>query len=412
MPITRVGVGAQAASQTSGGSLTAAYPAAYSAVADDFAVVIIGGRPTGTIEPGVPTGYAKRNTRLREVGANDLRVSLYYKKLVGGEAAPVFTVPASWSGTSAGMSAQMAVYRGVDTSNPFDVADALSDAGSQKTFAPTGLTPVTAGAWVLSLVATSDDNALALVAGSEQGFAVAMGGANYDTATGGDHAIGLADKEINPAAAVTCPTWDQTVASTDFWSAVTVALRPAPTTTFITIPTGDLTLEGFAPRIAKILLVPTGDLVLTGFAPSLPKIVSPGAGALTLEGFAPLIAKILGIPAGSLVLEGFAPTIPLPTIIEVPTGELILEGFAPSIATIIEVPTGLLVLEGFAPILPFPTIIEVPTGLLVLAGFAPTIFVDAPPPPPPPEPPPPVPFTPDPVVARVWVAGAWRTKIL
>ena len=41
-------------------------------------------------------------------------------------------------------------------------------------------------------MATSDDNALTIM--TAQGFTGRMTGTGYDTTTGGDHAVGLADK--------------------------------------------------------------------------------------------------------------------------------------------------------------------------------------------------------------------------
>jgi hypothetical protein len=219
-----VGQGAQAVSITDGGSVTAAFPAGYSAVTDDFAIVLLAGRPTGTVEPGTPAGWTKDSTRLREVGANDLRISLYYRKLVAGDAAPAFTVPTSWSGAAAGMSVSMVVYRGVNTTTPFDATTVGSDAAAAATFTPTGITTVTANAHVVSLVASSDANSLR--ASTPQFFTQWMGGASYDTVTGGAHAIGLASRQVPSAGTVTMPTWTQDAVGTDPWAGLSAALRP------------------------------------------------------------------------------------------------------------------------------------------------------------------------------------------
>jgi hypothetical protein len=228
MTIARVGVGAMAVSITASGNLTADYPAGYSAIDGHVALVWLSGRPTGTSEPATPAGYTKRNTFLREIGANDLRGSLYYRRLVAGDAAPVFQLPATeWDGTSAGMSVTMVVYSGVDPASPFDVADATLDSAASLTFTPPAVTTVSDKAWVLAFVSTSDDNNLNLQSGSEQGFTQVFGGTSYMTTTGGDHSTGMADLEITPAGTPTMPVFEQTV-GTDSWVAITVALRAEP----------------------------------------------------------------------------------------------------------------------------------------------------------------------------------------
>jgi len=82
---------------------------------------------------------------------------------------------------------------------------------------------------VVSAVATSDDNALAIV--TAQGFTGRMTGAGYDTTTGGDHSVGLADKAQATAGTTTMLTWRQSVNATDRWAGITFALRPVPANT-------------------------------------------------------------------------------------------------------------------------------------------------------------------------------------
>jgi hypothetical protein len=117
--ISFVAAGAQTVG--TGASITPVIPAG--AVADDFAVLIVAGRPSNASEPAAPAGWTLRSSRLLEVGANDLKVMTFYRLLSGGEANPVVTLPAGWQGTAAGMSGQIAVWRGVDRVSHFDVAD-------------------------------------------------------------------------------------------------------------------------------------------------------------------------------------------------------------------------------------------------------------------------------------------------
>jgi hypothetical protein len=225
LAIEFIGVGTQAASETNGGACNPPAPSGYSAVERDFGIVLCAGRPTDTAEPSTPSGWTKRTSVLFEIGANDLKLIVFHRKFAAGDAMPTFTVPSSWSGTSAGMSTQLAVYRGVDTTTPFDVADQTTTSAAATTLAAPGITTVTDEAMVLSAVATGDDNALNLSVANS--FTLRMSGTGYDTTLGGDHAVGLAEKLQAAFGAVTMPTWNQSVNGSDPWVAITMALRPA-----------------------------------------------------------------------------------------------------------------------------------------------------------------------------------------
>src|SRR5512137_1208690 len=108
--VSFVAAGAQTAG--TGNSITPAIPAG--TVAGDLAILIVAGRPTDTSNPPAPTGWTLRTTALQEVGANDLKIVTFYRVLAGGDADPAVTLPAAWQGNSAGMSGQIAVWRGVE----------------------------------------------------------------------------------------------------------------------------------------------------------------------------------------------------------------------------------------------------------------------------------------------------------
>jgi RHS repeat-associated protein len=212
-------------------------------LAGDVAILIIAGRPTNTTEPAAPAGWTLRSSSLREVGANDLKIMTFYRVITGSEDNPTVNLPSAWQGTAAGMSGQIAVWSGVNTTTPFDVADVTGNATTATTWTPPAITTVTPGAWVVSAVATSDDNALAI--GTAQGFTGRMTGAGYDTTTGGDHAVGLADKVQATAGTPVMLTWNQTINASDRWAGITFALRPAPPnippTVSLTSPAGGAT---------------------------------------------------------------------------------------------------------------------------------------------------------------------------
>jgi MSHA biogenesis protein MshQ len=233
--VTLVGVGAQTARETAG-DLIPALPSGTQP--SDLAVLIVAGRPADTAVPTTPSGWSSRTSVLSDVAsANDLRLMTFYRVLAGGEANPTITLPSSWVGTGAGMSAQIAVWRGVDTATPFDNSDVTGTAGPQNTYIPNGLTTLTNGAAVVSLVASADDNSLDLDNKQAQGFTAQMSGATYHTTLGGDHAVGLADKPQSTAGSVTMPTWRQNSNASDNWAGLVFALRPTFRVT-ITAPVG------------------------------------------------------------------------------------------------------------------------------------------------------------------------------
>jgi hypothetical protein len=131
---------------------------------------------------------------------------------------------------------------------PFDVADVTSSSGAADQWASTGITPATAGALVVSAVGTSDANALAIV--TAQGFTARMSGDAYDTTTGSNMSVGVADEFQGTPAAVTMPTWDQTTNGTDASVGISFALRPAATSVTITKPTGTTTNDVMIAAIA------------------------------------------------------------------------------------------------------------------------------------------------------------------
>jgi hypothetical protein len=221
--ITFVGGSAQVVS-ASAGSISPAIPAG--TMADDFAVLIVAGRPSDESEPAAPTGWTLRSSVYREVSSTDLKIMTFYRLLTGGDANPVVTLPAAWVGSPAGMSGQIAVWRGVNTTTPFDVTDTTGQSNPNPTdwFVPPAITTVSAGAWVVAAAATSDDNDVRFL--SAVGFTARMSGTSYDTTVGDDHSVALADITQSTAGVVGMPTWNENTNAPDRWVAITFALRP------------------------------------------------------------------------------------------------------------------------------------------------------------------------------------------
>jgi hypothetical protein len=133
------------------------------------------------------------------------------------------------------VSAQVAAWRGVDATTPFDVADTQSTNAAALQWSAPGITTTTANATVISVAASSDDNGLDLYTfgacwpNCTTMWSVVVGGINYDTTTGGDHAVGvmqsIAGSQPDPGAK-TMFQWNQTVNGSDSWAGITMALRP------------------------------------------------------------------------------------------------------------------------------------------------------------------------------------------
>ena len=316
--ISFVAAGAQVVSTTNGGSLTPAIPAGTQA--DDLALVFVAGRPTDTTEPATPAGWNKRTpTSLRAAGANDLKVIVFWKVLVGGDTNPSFTVPASWSGNGGGMSAQVGVWRGVDTLTPFDVADVASNAAAAATWTPSAITTATANAWVISVVASADDNALAI--GNANGFSARMSGTAYDTTSGGDHANAVADKLQATAGTATMLSWSQTVNGTDVWAGITLALRPATGALVLPRPAGtvanDVMIASIAVRPNTVTLTaPSGWTLVRRVDNANPNANSLAvyykvAGAGEPASYTWTVSTHTGATGGILTFTGVDPSAPI-----------------------------------------------------------------------------------------------------
>lgn len=224
--ISFVGAGAQAVGTTSAATVACAYPTSYTATTNDLGILFVAGLPTDTTDVAAPSGWTARSSSLREVGTNDLKIQTMYRVIQSGDSAPTVTIPASWSGTNGGVSCQMGVWRYVDPGTPFDVADVTGNNAAAATWQPTGVTTVTNFALAVSAVATADDNALNF--NTARGFTAHMSGANYDTTTGGDHAVGVAALIMPISGAVTFPTWNESAVGNDAWAGISFALRPLP----------------------------------------------------------------------------------------------------------------------------------------------------------------------------------------
>ena len=95
-----------------------------------LAVLVVAGLPNDATAPAAPAGWTLRSSVIQNAGSNDVRIMTFYRLLVGGDANPSVTLPAAWTGGTAGMSGQIAAWRGVDAATPFDATDTTGTSNS------------------------------------------------------------------------------------------------------------------------------------------------------------------------------------------------------------------------------------------------------------------------------------------
>ncbi len=153
----------------------------------------------------------------------------------------------------------------------------------------------------------------------------------------------------------------------------------------IPTPVGTLTLTGYAPTLAQAgalsISVPKGQLTLEGTYPDLVFGPGPATGTLTLTGTVPTLRYATIPPTGALTLTGAAPGVFQAIVRQPATGTLTLTGYAPTLQTptnlVISPATRALALTGYAPTISvFTGVIQVPTGTLTLTGYPPGIEED------------------------------------
>jgi len=98
----------------------------FTALADDYAIIALSGRPTDTTVPATPSGFTLLGSVFNEHGAVDVGLAVWGKRLGAGEALPPISVPASWVSATGGSERYAiytaAVWRGVDDTTAMDAA--------------------------------------------------------------------------------------------------------------------------------------------------------------------------------------------------------------------------------------------------------------------------------------------------
>lgn len=221
MAITRVGVSDFVASSGPAGSpqtVSVTLPAGVQENDYIFALCVSnysGGDPTFTFDTAGWTDLG--------LSSNGNLTHRAYRKIAGAsEPNPQVTV----SEQGGGFSVTIVVYRGVDTTQPEDIAVA-DDQGSglSLTWQPASLTPVTDEAWVLQTVMV-DEGPVDL--DTANGHTLIAGSFDYHTTAGGEHGIGMADIEVPTVQLTEAPIFSQPTQT--LWTGIGLVLRPLQVT--------------------------------------------------------------------------------------------------------------------------------------------------------------------------------------
>ena len=213
-------------------SVTATWPAAYTPTAGDFAIIVTANGPnSGATAPdfGTPTDWDLRARNNDIIGWDSAAgdQSVFTRHLAGGDTLPTFTNPSG----AYYVVAYTLVFSDIHATTPMDATPVL-DSTTSATWQPTGITTVTANAYVLTLFC----NPRFSHSPTGTGYA-ANGFTNVVTTTGttarGASAAGYLVKAS--AGAQTMPTY---VSDSDTICHIAMALRPVGVT-------AELNQEGF-----------------------------------------------------------------------------------------------------------------------------------------------------------------------
>jgi len=200
------------------------------------------------------------------------------------------------------------VFRGVDSTNPLDVAAVAASAVGTGRPDPGSITPTTSGAWVVICGGGAATTGAAYTAP-----------ANYTTgfltntiADTNDSMIGSGYRSWTSGAENPAQYTGGTTNAVDSWAAYTIALRPAANNYPLTAQGGSYSVTGGTASLlrSKKLVASGGSYSLTGgsatlskFDPSLPRVL--GTAQLTLGTSLTPGAQSITVPVGTQLVVAF-----------------------------------------------------------------------------------------------------------
>ena len=218
---TPVGTGAAVSSTTA--AVTVPYPAAYTAIADDIAAIVLECDSTSTtVTP--PTGYAVVNFQAVGSGTTT-KLTVLWKRLTASEAAPSLPAPTPTNHAHA----RMRVLRGCfPTGNPWDVNTVNQELVADTTVSVPSVTTTVADTLVWTLFSTGQDTAS--TAGATGWTNLNLSGLTEQmdnwtaSGTGGGFAMAEGVKAAAGSVGATTATLSLTA---NFKALMTIAWRPA-----------------------------------------------------------------------------------------------------------------------------------------------------------------------------------------
>lgn len=378
------------------------------------------------------SGYSTLGTQLnRADDTYDTSLQVSYKVQTATPDTSI-TIPAQGNIADAQAWAVM-VFRGIDTTTPFDVASVSATLNNTGNFDAPAITPTTAGAWIV--IAGGGAAATGATYTAPTDFATdwlsSTGADTNDAMVGMGYYTGWTSGEYNPASVTGGST-----NTANSWAAWTMALRPADESVLVEVPTGDVSLTAQTPTVvattnaflyyviydsalgapsaaqvkagqnvngvaavasgSEVARTTTGEQVFASAATGLTQGASykvalvwtdnaSDSNVAVSDTFTTTDPQTVAVPAGSLTLTGLTPTVTATANvwIDVPAGSLTLTAFAPTVVATdnktVEVPAGGLTLTGIAPTVTVSDnqAVAVPVGSLTLTANAPTVAVTA-----------------------------------
>lgn len=288
-------------------------------VANDLIIIMAAVGDTTNNGIPVPTGYSRVPGVAATVYSNDVNdtnLDLFYKKAVTGDSGATVTLTAT-GGTNASNAGIAMVFRGVNTTTPFDVnATTATGVSSSNADPPSNDHGNPAGVWTVLAASTGHTGGATASYTFPTGYTTnAVSRAHNDTIdvlAGMGYRTNPADPE-NPGALTAANIG---TAADNAWAACTMALRPS-VDTLVTPGVASLTTTRFAPTVTatnNVLVTPgTKALTTTRFAPTVltPRLVTPATRALVTTRFAPsiILGTVVTPATRALIITTFIPTV-------------------------------------------------------------------------------------------------------
>jgi hypothetical protein len=198
---------------------------------NDFVIVTINNASTvnrGTaLIPTTPSGYAAVLANQYANDSNDTNLQLSYKFMPSTPDTAV-TIPGS-DALTAGMTYTIFVFRGVDTTTPFDVTPVGITGINTGVPDPPSITPATAGSWIFIAAGSAMAAGATLQTSAPTGLSTVTNGwvSVLYTAQTNDPALACGFKDDWTSGAFNCPALTGgTTTNTGSWAGAAVALRP------------------------------------------------------------------------------------------------------------------------------------------------------------------------------------------